>query len=114
VIGPLSQKNIMKDDIPDVLNDKFQDKMLSHSAWESNKGDDTRSHREYILDTLDENGLLETIGASFLYFKDRTFFLDLSMSYGNFSLKNFENMDWQDLQAERICRESQLVSEGYS
>lgn len=55
----------MKDDIPDVLNDKFQDTMLSHSAWESNKGDDTRSHREYILDTLDENGLLETLGASF-------------------------------------------------
>ncbi|CBY19012.1 unnamed protein product [Oikopleura dioica] len=94
VIGPLSQKNIMKDDIPDVLNDKFQDTMLSYSAWESNKGEDRRSHREYILDTLDENGLLET--------------LDLSMSYGNFSLKNFENMDWQDLQAERVCRESQL------
>ena len=65
MIGPLSQKNIMKDDIPDVLNDKFQDTMLSHSAWESNKGEDRRSHREYILDTLDENGLLETLGPIF-------------------------------------------------
>ena len=34
------------------------------------------------------------------------------MNYGNFSLKNFENIDWQDLQAERTCRESQLVSGG--
>jgi len=55
----------MKDDIPDVLNDKFQDTMLSYSAWESNKGEDRRSHREYILDTLDENGLLETLGPIF-------------------------------------------------
>ena len=62
MIGPLSQKNIMKDDIPDVLNDKFQDTMLSHSAWESNKGDDPRNHKEYILDTLEENDLLETLG----------------------------------------------------